>query len=483
MAVVLAMVAALAITAPAGAVVVGHGLAGYVTDADTGLGLDGATATWNGTTTPAPQATTDYGGRYLFTGLDGSSVGSLTVVGPAGWARTTTGAITLPASGYGNQGVALHRDWASAPGGATATATGTDPAAAAAGCGPANATDGDPANGWSSTAPHAAIPATDTTAAVAAVEAPTLTVQLPQTIDVRGVILDAAAVCRHAAGAALGRYRVETSADGASWATAAEGVLGAADRGVATAAPLTGNTTGVRAVRLTLLNAQDPAAATIDLRTLQVFGVGPNQPPTGTVTTDVPRTVIKSVIRLRAAFTDPDSTILRYLWDFDGDGHFDQATTGPSVPHVWAGPGIYHVTVGARDFRGGLGTASIDLRVVDPNALVEAIPQRKPLITFDPPTGIDLPVRIACSSKCSFTATMVLTQRMAKRIHAPRRTILRFARKTEGPGLGSWTLSVPSKTIKLLQRAHLKKVTVRLTASAVDREHRRSTVHRWVAFR
>jgi hypothetical protein len=482
MAVVLAMVAALAITAPAGAVA-GHGLAGYVTDADTGLGLDGATAIWNGGPTPAPQATTDHGGRYLFSGLDAASGGSLTVAGPAGWERTTIGAITLPATGYGNQNVALHRDWASAAGGAAASATGTDPDGAAAGCGPANATDGDPATGWSGAAPHAAVPATDTTPAIAAVDPPALTVQLPQGIDVRGVTLDAAAVCSHAAGAALGRYRLETSVDGASWATAAEGELGAADRGLPTTATLTGNTAGVRAVRLTLLSAQDPAAATIDVRTLQVFGVGPNQPPTGTVTTDVPRNLVKSVIRLRAAFTDPDSTILRYLWDFDGDGRFDQATTGPSVAHVWAAPGTYHVTVGARDFRGGLGTASIDLRIIDPTAMVETIPQRKPLITFDPPTGIDLPVRIACSSRCSFTATMVLTARTAKRIHAPHRTVLRFVRKTEGPGLGSWTLTVPSKTIKLLRRAHLKKVTVRLTASAVDSQRRRSTVHRWVAFR
>jgi hypothetical protein len=42
---------------------------------------------------------------------------------------------------------------------------------------------------------------------------------------------------------------------------------------------------------------------------------------------------------------------------------------------------------------------------------------------------------------------------------------------------------VPSKTITLLRRAHRKKVTVRLTASAIDQQKRRSTVHRWVAFR
>jgi hypothetical protein len=72
---------------------------------------------------------------------------------------------------------------------------------------------------------------------------------------------------------------------------------------------------------------------------------------------------------------------------------------------------------------------------------------------------------------------------MAKSIKAPRRTILRFTRTTEGPGLGSWTLTLPSKTIKLLRKAHKRSVNVRLTASAVDRQKRRTTVHRWVTFR
>jgi hypothetical protein len=58
-----------------------------------------------------------------------------------------------------------------------------------------------------------------------------------------------------------------------------------------------------------------------------------------------------------------------------------------------------------------------------------------------------------------------------------------MTRKTEGPGLGSWTLTLPKATVKLLRKAKLKSVTVRLTASAVDQQKRRTTVHRWVRFR
>jgi hypothetical protein len=152
------------------------------------------------------------------------------------------------------------------------------------------------------------------------------------------------------------------------------------------------------------------------------------------------------------------------------------------VAHVWAGPGTYHVTVGARDFRGALGTTTLDLRVTDPSQPIEPIIQRKPLITFDPPTGIDLPVRIACSSRCTFTAKMVLTARTARKLGISR-TVLTFKRRTEGPGLGSWTLELPQKAVKRLRAARMAKVSVRLTAGAVDQEGRRSTVHHWVTFR
>jgi hypothetical protein len=468
-AVVAVLVAAVA-AVPASAGIIGGGLAGYVTDADTGLGLGGASLTWNGTTSPAPSLTTDGTGRYLFTGLEAGSAGSLAVAGPAGWERTSVDGVRLLADDIGAQNVAIHRNWAATAGGASTTAN--DDAQSPAGCGAGKATDNDRATGWSATV------ASHTPQDPAA-----LTIALPQTIDLHQLQLDPTAACGHDAGTALGAYRVLTSPDGATWSTAAEGTLDQGTRGKSTTITPTANATQIRYVRLLALAPQDPTAPTIDLRELQAFGVGPNTPPSGTVTVDAPRNYIKSVVRFRASFTDPDSTILRYLWDFDGDGRFDQATNGPTVAHVWTLPGTYHVTVGARDFRGGLGTTTLDLRVIDPAALVDPVIQRRPLITFDPVDGIDLPVRIACSSRCTFTASLVLSKHTAKAIKSKRRTILTFKRKTEGPGLGSWTLELPSKTIKLLRKAHRKTVKARLTASAVDLQKRRTTVHRWVTFR
>lgn len=458
-------------TAPtAHAGVLGGGVSGYVTDADTGLGLPGAQLAWNALAPVAAEAN----GRFLVAGLTPGETGTLAAVGPTGYEKTSIPSITLPATGVATQNVQLHRDWSSSQGGASTTSN--DESNAAAGCGSAAATDNDRSTGWSATvASHPADPAAGDPAQI--------TIALPQTIDVRSFVIDPTASCGHGAGAALGAYRILTSPDGVTYNTAATGTLTDAARNANTSITPTANASQIRYVRLQALAPQDPASATVDLRELQVFGVGPNTPPSGSLTPDAPRNYIKSAVRLSAAFTDPDSTIIRYLWDFDGNGTWDQATTGPTVAHVWLKAGTYHVTVGARDFRGGLGTSAIDLRIIDPAALVEPIIQRKPLITFDPVDGIDLPVRIACSSKCTFTASLVITKAMAKSIKAPRRTVFTMRKKTEGPGLGSWTIELPSKTIKLLRKAHKKSVKARLTASAVDLQKRRSTVHRWFTFR
>ena len=449
-----ALACAVTATATASASIIGGGVSGFVTDADTGLPLGGAALTWLGTTMPPATRTTDAAGHYLLTGLDAGTTGALAVAGPAGYERTTIAGVALPADDLAARDVALHRDWAA---GAPATAA---PDAPVAGCEPAQATDGDRATGWSTARPAA------------------LTVALPAPVDTSTVILTAGAACGHPSGAALKDYKIETSPDGAAWSAAAGGSLNDGDD-----QPVSVTARATRFVRLTALTAQDPASPTIDLRELQVFGGGPNVPPSGTVAAGTPKSYIKSVVRLRAAFTDPDSTILRYLWDFDGDGRFDQATAGPQVAHVWNAAGLYSVTVGARDFRGALGITTLPLRIVDPGVPVEPVIQRRPLITFDPVDGIDLPVRIACSSVCTFTAKLVLSPATAKAIGAQRRTILTMRKKTEGPGLGSWTIELPGKTIKLLRHAHRQTIKARLTASAVDRQKRRTTVARWFVFR
>jgi hypothetical protein len=432
--IVAACVVALGLGVPAGAGAALSGVSGTVVDAETGLGVAGVTLAWPSTGGSAVSAGD---GRYLLAGLPPGTTGALAVSGPSGYAPQTLAGIALPANTLASQDVALRRDWA-------AGVAGTAGAAGAPGCEVEKATDND-----------------DTTGFVAA-PGTTVTLTLPQPIEVHQLQVVGAPVC---GATALDSYTIATSGDGNAYTNAV------ANQDV--------DIPSVRFVRLTMQGT----APSLGLGELRVLGAGPDLPPAGTLTTDAPKSYINQTVRLRAAFTDPDSRIVRYLWDFDGDGRFDQATSGPSVAHVWLGAGIHHVTVGVRDFQGALGTSAIDLRIIDPAVPAQPIIQRKPLITFDPVDGIDLPVRIACSSTCTFRATLTLSKATAKAIHAPRRTILTLTKRTEGPGLGSWTIELPSKTIRLLRRAHRATLKAHLTATATDQQNRRSATHRWVSFR
>lgn len=464
-----ALVAAFVGTLPATAAA-DTGIGGYVTDAETGLPVSSATVHWSGPGGDFP-ATTPASGRFLFAGLAPGTAGSLNVTAPAGWDSVVAGPFTIPDGSVLMQEVPLHRDWATPAGGASLSATPDGPSANAETCASAAAADTNRATGWSAAAGSADSPAA-------------LTIALPQAIEVRQVVLNAAAVCGHDGGAALGDYRLETTTDGTNWTTAAEGHLAEADRGKDTVVQPTAGTAGVKQVRLVLLSPQDAASSTIDVREVAVYGVLPNTPPSGSVETPPGKIYVHVPVILRSSFTDADSRIVRYLWDFDGDGTWDQATLGPSVTHVWAGRGLYHVIVGARDFRGDLGTASLDLPVVDPTVPVEPLIQRKPLITFDPPRGIDLDARIACTSVCKFQVKYRVTRHLAKRLHLKHRTLRTWHKKTEGAGaLGSWTFTLPHKTIKRLRRHHYRKVNVRVIAKAVDQQHRHATVRRWFTFR
>jgi hypothetical protein len=468
----LAALALAATLAPAGGAWAVTGLGGYVTDADTGLGVGQAKVsfTQDGSSSIPPMATTDPTGRFLFSALSGVT-GRLDVAGPAGWLSAGFDGVAVPAGGFVQQDVGLRRDWAAIPGGAKLAGT-SDDTRAAAGCGAAAALYGDQATGWS-----AAVPAPSAAA-------PTLTAELPTSVDVDTLRLVAGAVCGDDAGAALGRYRVETSADGGAWTTAAVGELGAADRGHPVVLVPAAVAPGVRFVRLTALGAQDPGAPQIDVRELQVLGKGPNVAPgDGVITLDTNRPQPKTVVNLTATFTDPDSTIVRYLWDFDNDGTWDQATLGPRVSHVWAGSGSYRVTAGARDFRGALGTASLSLRVAEIGAPVEPVLDRKPLVAFDPATGVSLPFRVRCAVQCRITGDMTIARALKRRLKLKSRVVARISKVYGGGGLADYQLTLNRRVTRKLQRSNLRKIKVLARVKVLDAKRRTTKASRRVTLR
>ncbi|MGW3123576.1 M36 family metallopeptidase [Streptomyces sp. NPDC001107] len=142
---------------------------------------------------------------------------------------------------------ALRRDWAAASGGATVTEF-TGPDNTDFGCGPNGLIDmsgtvwGSDAKGGSNGT---------------GVDPVHNTVKLPSAVDVAELRIDPTAGCGDDKTASLGDYRIETSTDGTTWVTAAEGHFKPADTGRENAVALKAGTgKNVRYVRLTMLGNQ-----------------------------------------------------------------------------------------------------------------------------------------------------------------------------------------------------------------------------------
>lgn len=82
------------------------------------------------------------------------------------------------------------------------------------------------------------------------------------TVDVDSFGIDPSATCGDGGSASTGDYRIETSPDGSTWTTAAEGTFTVYDRGRVNEVTPTAGSTGVRYVRFTMLSNQTPDFAT-----------------------------------------------------------------------------------------------------------------------------------------------------------------------------------------------------------------------------
>ncbi|MFK0113034.1 M36 family metallopeptidase [Streptomyces sp. NPDC091217] len=83
------------------------------------------------------------------------------------------------------------------------------------------------------------------------------TVELPRAVDIRELLVDPTAGCGDDLSASLGDYRIETSTDGTTWTTAAEGHFTPADTGRQNSVQLKNGTgDNIQYVRLTMLGNQ-----------------------------------------------------------------------------------------------------------------------------------------------------------------------------------------------------------------------------------
>jgi hypothetical protein len=146
------------------------------------------------------------------------------------------------------------------------------------GCGPGGAIDLSLSSGWGSTTGNNNGDPTN-------VFVPkSITIKLPQAIDIDTFGVDPTATCGDGGSASSGHIQVETSPDGGTWTLAADHTYTATDRGQLNDLALTAGQNNVQYVKLTILSNQTPDFATncpngaysgcsfTDLTELAVFG-------------------------------------------------------------------------------------------------------------------------------------------------------------------------------------------------------------------
>ena len=123
---------------------------------------------------------------------------------------------------------------------------------------------------------------------------------------------------------------------------------------------------GLYSVKVTADDGRAGGTKTADL-TLNVLG---NVPPTVVVTKTLPsgNPTKYQRVTLNAAVTDTDTTTV--TWNF-GDG--SASATGNLVTHQFLAAGLTNVTATADDGKGGIGTGSIQLTIVENNPPVASV--------------------------------------------------------------------------------------------------------------
>jgi hypothetical protein len=311
---------------------------------------------------------------------------------------------------------------------------------------------------------------------------PTLTVELPRAIDVTEFLIDPSAGCGDGPSATTREFTIETSANGTNFQVAVDGI-GAngftdADIGALNSrTPAAGTGTGVRFVRIKLLSPlrADPQCAPnhcsgsdfIDLSELEVLGGPPNALPAGNLATDKTNAQPGDSIHFDASsFTDPDSKITGYDWDFDGNGTIDRTTDGPATDFAYGGTGSFNARVFVKDFRGGAGTATQTILVQSPST-----PTPRPPELRIPQRGLGraIVIDVHCfDPPCAAIGNLKLSRRLAKRLDVGSRRVADFDTTVNTTQVTSIVAEVPRRVMRRATKTALDHLRVTVTAAATD---------------
>ena len=453
---------------------------GIVTDANSGLPLPGVRVGLAGhTTSPALGDhlvdASDVQGRYTIDDVPAGTYPKLAFFGDAGYNPAVARNVAVSGDQATTRDQALVRDWAALNGGATIEAV-SDDTGGPFGCGAAQALDQSQGTTWSAFNPSSADPGNPNAGT------PTLVVELPRAIDVTEFLIDPSAGCGDGASATTREFTIETSADGTNFQTAVNGTgaAGFTDANIGllnSRTPAGSSGLGVRFVRIKLLSPLrvDPQCAPtscsgtdfIDLTELEVLGGAPNALPAGTLATDKTTAEPGEPVHFDASsFTDPDSRITGYEWDFDGDGTADRTTDGPATDFAYASAGVFSARVSVKDFRGGAGTATKALSIRAPQ---EPTP-RAPLLKV-PNRGIgrSIVIDVTCfQPPCRVNGDLRVSRGLARRLDLDSRRIGRFDSTAGTSQVTSTVAKVPRRVIRRAADAKLERLRVTVAATATD---------------
>jgi extracellular elastinolytic metalloproteinase len=468
---------------------------GVVTDAASGLPIAGARVDFGGA--PGFADDTDANGRYAIANLPAGSYPKLAALPPAGHNSAVARDIAITADATTTHDFHLDRDWASLEAGAAVTQV-SENSSAPLGCGVAKAFDQSQTTGWSAWNPDSTDPASEANGP------PTVTIRLPETVDVTGFLIDPTPTCRDDGSSATGEYRIETATGTGGFRTAVDGSgangLASGDVNRLNRVDPTGATgQDTDLVRITLLSPQSTSgsgADFIDLTEFEVLGAVPNTLPSGSLAvSDVTPQPGEVVTFDAGSFTDRDSAITGYDWDFDHDGRVDRSTATPTTDFAYATAGAYTPTVAAKDFRGGAGKASTAVTVVAPPSASGPPASPGPPATppaLGPVPSLSLPrlgshgsIRpsVKCAMRCSVRAKVVVSKATARKYRLKRRTLARLTRTLTTTKRVHLRLRVPAKVRAVLKRRGVKSIRATLTITATHLGGRGNTSHRLVRIR
>lgn len=401
----------------------GATVTGRVTDALTGAPVPNALVTLASTASGFPgdvTAVSDVNGNYR---IDGAVPGTYPrpLVDAAGYSPGFAPDVAVPSGGR-TLDVQLVRNWASSAGGATATANG--PNFKDFGCGPGGAIDSRYTTGWGSTSHNSPRFEQGTKS---------LTIALPEAIDVSAFNVDPGEVCGDESSAATGKFRIETSRDGVTFTEASAGAFTSANNHRPNVIDAPAGTKEVRFVKYTMLEPQSQGADHdgvdfMDTSEFEVYGV--------------PQRVVQV----------PGTTTTAPL-------------PPPDVPPVVQGTGIAAIDRAPPAARLGV-TAGQSLRTV---------------------LAKGLKITVACNEPCSARLTARLDAKTAKRVGLLSR---RSRAKATNVGAGTLRMGqVPrTATLRLTRKARtrlkrLREVKLAVAAVVTDRSGNSGNASRRVVIR